>query len=56
MKTFKQFLESNDYDERSWSDPAEWLPAYHDDWCKENPTHKDCEEWRKKQKKKEGKK
>ena len=53
MKSFKQFLESYDYDERPWSDPAESGDAHYDDWCKRNPDHEDCEEWSKKQKKKE---
>ena len=56
MKSFRQYIQETHDENESWTDPAEWLPAYHDDWCKRNPNHKDCEEWRKKQKKKEGKK
>lgn len=28
------------------ADPAEWLPAYHRDWCRDNPGHEDCAEYR----------
>lgn len=52
MKTFKQHSkESHGGNERLWSDPAEWLPAYYEDWCQRNPNHKECEDWRKGKKK-----
>ncbi len=46
MKTFKTFLEEYDghNPEEVYTDPAEWLPAYHADWCRENPGHPDCAE------------
>lgn len=28
------------------SDPAEWLPAYHRDWCRDNPGHEDCAQYK----------
>lgn len=62
MKTFKQYIEeqtpdetfkklqnSGQYIESGWSDHG-GDDGHYEDWCKRNPDHKDCEEWRKKQK------
>ena len=57
MKSFKEYIK--EYDERSWVDPMERMgeaDAMYDDWCRRNPDHENCDEWREKQKKKEGKK
>lgn len=51
MKTFLQYLREDDTPDpqagdETWTDPAEWLPAYHSDWCREHPGHPDCAQFR----------
>jgi hypothetical protein len=41
MKSFKTFIKEEPEDE-NWADPSEWLDAYYESWCKENPNHQDC--------------